>query len=78
MLSELGMDDVTDVDCHYVQLICQAVSSRAAYLASAGDETRVLSRCFRFVFFNCKHRFARHCVVVMCRHRSAREARQPE
>ena len=36
ILDELGVNDVTTEDCKNVRKICQAVSERAAYLASAG------------------------------------------
>lgn len=36
ILDELGMPDATPEECNYVRKICQAVSERAAFLASAG------------------------------------------
>jgi len=36
ILDELGVNNVTIEDCKNVRKICQAVSERAAFLASAG------------------------------------------
>ena len=45
VLDELGVEKYTMDDCRHVQYICSTVSSRAAYLASAGED--VISKCER-------------------------------
>ena len=42
VFSELNLQKFTDEDCRIVQYVCSLVSTRAAYLASAGNNIIII------------------------------------
>ena len=67
VFSELNLQKFTDEDCRIVQYVCSLVSTRAAYLASAGNNkiiivniqinTCTLIQCFLMTYYILIHSF---------------------